>query len=74
MKIVNGYATYAIYEVLTARFGGVAQDVIGAKLEEIVGEDAAATRLGEIRRGGKRAMMQYVGGVEDAHAIGRRNW
>jgi hypothetical protein len=74
MKIKTGYATYRIYEILTATVAGEKQDVVGGLLEEVVGKDAAETRLSAIRESGKRAEMKYLCGVEDPTAIGRRNW
>lgn len=74
MNIKSGYATYRIFEVLTATVAGEKMDVLGGMIAEVVGKDAAEAKLKEIKSGGKRAELKHVGGVEDPTAIGRRNW
>ena len=74
MKTKDGYATYAIYEVLTADMAGEKKDVIGGQIEEVIGKEAAEKRLEEITKSGKRAVLKYVAGVEDPAALSRRTW
>lgn len=72
MNIVNGYATYRIYEISEAVVAGEKQEVVGGMIDEVVGKEAAYSRLKEITASGKKAKLQYLCGVEDPTALNRR--